>query len=154
MGLDVRVYKKIKKVSHMEHEHYDFIAHVIDDKWRDRVKNLEYGAKYVGDSSGFLISYPCRTHNDFRRALCKMIGLDENAWSDRVLDSNTPFFEFFEFADNDGCMDWETSKKLKEDFKNNCVLAEEKLSTDNLEYYMLWFKVFMLASDNGVVVYR
>lgn len=152
MGLDVRIYHNVTKA--VKNNEFNFRAFVIDDKWRDRVKNLEYDEYYNGDSTEWLISYPCRTHNDFRRELCKLLGYDAEMWRDRVVDEKVPFYELFEFADNEGCMDWETAKKLRYDFINIMPEAVEKLSTEWLGIYKDWLSIFTQADRlNSVIVF-
>lgn len=151
MGLDVRVFSNVKEATI---DNYNFVANVLDDKWVDRIKNLKRGQYYTGDSSDWLISYPCRTHNDFRRQLSLMLGFEADRWLDRDMSEDTPFYEFFEFADNEGCMDWETARKLRYDFLNLMPEAVEKLPTDYLGYYKDWLTIFTQADkEQSVIVY-
>jgi hypothetical protein len=49
MGLDVRTYGNIKLAEN--EDDYLFTAFVIDENWKHKIKNLEYGKSYTGDST-------------------------------------------------------------------------------------------------------
>lgn len=148
MGLDVKIYKGVKKATI---ENYNFIAQVIDESWKDRIKNLEH-RYYKGTDLGMFISYPCSTHNEFRSSLCAIVTGERHIWKGRTLKPETPFYEFFEFADNEGCIDWETAQELHKDFKANLKQAQSNLSIQELETYKEWTKVFRVASKVGSVI--
>lgn len=157
MGLDVSVYTHVKKVS-KDIEDYDFVAFVIDKAWNDRIKNLEDGAHYVGKCADAGVSYSYGSHTIFRNLLCTMLGYKEDEWLNENSGWNTeiPFFELFHFADNEGCIDWETSAKLYNDFvKYNADF--KRLYSDMPNWYNRyndWQEVFKTAKENGVVNFR
>lgn len=120
MGLDVKVYKNIKLIDSYE-EDYDFKAYVIDQSWEYKIKNLVKNGNYKGDLAYYEISYPYSSHNRFRESLITLIGrsdlLDSNGaikWE--LLSPDIPFYDFINFADNEGCLDWEISAKIFDDF--------------------------------------
>lgn len=52
MGLDINVYNNIRVVSSKEEEaeDFNFRAMVYDESWNHKIKNLEKGKFYIGDS--------------------------------------------------------------------------------------------------------
>jgi len=154
MGLSVKVYKNIKIT---KSDDFDFIAYVIDKRWDDRIKNLQKNKRYKGVKQNCGISYPCSSHNDFRRMLCNMLGFESGEWVQfySKITPDTPFYEFFEFADNEGCIDWETSEKLYNDFLEYLATAKYILKNNIYAFgiYADWLEIFKCAKDNGVVVF-
>jgi hypothetical protein len=156
MGLAVTVYQNYSETEDVEN--YDFEAYVVDEDWNDRIKNLKVGGCYKAEKSTRTISYPCTYHNDFRRLLCEMLGYEKNEWliENSKINPETPFFEFFEFADNEGCMDFETSTELHKDFLIHHTKFTElykDLGDYVLDQYELWLETFELGKENGVVVF-
>ena len=156
MGLSVRIYQNYSIVQ--DKEDYDFKAYVVDENWLDRIKNLVSGANYKGDLICRTISYSCSYHNDFRRLLCEMLGFEKDDWlkENGKINKDTPFFEFFEFADNEGCIDFETSKELHKDFliwHTKFSTLYKDLGVFVLDQYDLWLETFKLGKENGVVVF-
>lgn len=150
MGLDVKVFQNITKLND-DAEDYDFMASNLQP-FEDRCKNLKRDAKYNAETSERMISYPCTVHNNFRKELAILIGKERDFWLDEV-DTETPFFELFEFADNEGCMDWECAENLYNDFMEYKPMAATKLPTRYFEIYILWKNIFELAKDNGVIIF-
>jgi hypothetical protein len=151
MGLDVKVFQNITKLSKDE-EDYDFIASNYKE-FKERCSNLEWGAKYKAETEKRLISYAYSYHNDFRRELAEMIGEEKNFWESPDVSKDVPFYELFDFPDNEGTIDWESSQNLYNDFVQYKQLATEKLPLHYLEYYGRWLEVFELGKDAGVVVF-
>ena len=162
MGLAVKVYKNIKKIDQNSDDH-DFIAYVDHHTWKDHIKNLEEGAKYVGECHGTDVGYSYSTHTWFRNKLMSLVLDKEIDKFYEHIDSNLdmPFIEFINFSDCEGCIDWETSAKLCQDFIDwkERVIEEFPIKPVNIENklfvqrYEAWMEVFELAKDNGVVVY-
>lgn len=160
MGLAVSVYKNIKRTDN--EDDYDFIAYVIDDNWKYKVKNLEYDKLYKGKCTDADVSYAYSTHNRFRETLLKIIGRDDLLLKDGKIDwvrlkdeKKMPFYELINFADNEGCLDFEINTILYRNFmewKDKAVkfLADDKYTKNN---YMNWLDVFEDGKDNGVVVF-
>ncbi|CAL2084961.1 hypothetical protein [Tenacibaculum sp. 190524A02b] len=153
MGLAVSVYKNIKESNE---EDYDFIAYVIDDDWLDRIKNLKNDCYYKGELDESVgVSYAYSSHNRFRVHLAEMLGISRHNWFDEdFVTKETPFTEFFHFADNEGSIDFETSKELYKDFKDYLEKAEKNSNNGFFETYKDWMNIFESASENGVVVYN
>ena len=159
MGLDISVYQNIKKVITEDYEEFDFAAFVIDDRWLYKIKNLEKNAKYVGDIAEPEVGYSYSSHYQFRNYLCEIILEREvKRFSDEELDEKMPFIELIDFADNEGCLDWEVSEKLYKDFveyKDKAVkYLEEQNEPHFRDRYLDWLKVFEVAKERGVVVFR
>jgi hypothetical protein len=151
MGLDVKIYKGVKPATE---KNYKFVPHVLEESWKDRIKNLTE-PYYTGTDLGNFISYPCSTHNEFRDSLCAIVTGERYVWRGRDLSKQTPFYEFFEFADNDGCIDWETAAKLHHDFILYESKARENLNIAQFDYYKTWVKIFKVASkENSVIIYH
>ena len=161
MGLDVSVYKNIKRTD-VEDE-IDFTAFVIDESWKYKIKNLEDGKDYKGEPTDADVRYAYSTHNRFRETLLKIIGrndlLLENGKIDWVRIENEkqmPFYELIWFADNEGCLDFEISNILYNDFLKYKELAVKYLADDDytLQKYLDWLNVFLDGKEaNSVVVF-
>lgn len=156
MGLDVRTYGNIKLAENEEYA--DFIAFVIDEDWNHKIKNLQIGKGYTGDVTYRGVSYPYSAHSRFRERLIELIGrkdlLNEQGniiWDE--LSYDTPFYDFINFADNEGCLDWEVSNTIYSDFEK--YNEEAKLGMNEYDYskYKTWLETFNTAKDNGVVVF-
>ena len=157
MGLDVKVYKNFKKTTN-DDENADFVAYVINKDWEWKIKNLEKGASYIADDVERFISYAYSSHNRFREMLIKVIErtdlLDENdniKWHE--LPSDIPFIHLIDFADNEGCLDWEVSNLICLDFYKFLNQAKKKLNNHEFDLYETWMGVFLYAKNNGVVVF-
>ena len=160
MGLSVRVYKNIKRTDN--DDDCNFTSYVIDENWRYKVKNLEYDKNYKGDCTDANVSYAYSTHNRFRETLIKIIGRNDLLLKDGKIDwvnleheKDMPFYELINFADNEGCLDFEISSILYNNFiewKDKAVkfLANDDYTKGN---YLKWLDVFEVGKDNGVVVF-
>lgn len=151
MGLDITVYQKIKLATQeeIENSNYDFTAFVIEESWKDRVKNLEYDKHYTGvPVYGFQCAYS--SHSWFRDHLANLTQQNLN-WKTEPCTPNTPFYELINFADNEGVIDFETSKKLYEDFISWRGKAYESNDERFINYYDEWTEIFNHAKENGVV---
>lgn len=162
MGLDVTVHKGVS-LQKEGSENYDFVAYVIDDNWLGRIKNLQNMGRYKSSMKKRVLSYPCSSHNDFRREICSMLGMEPDEWivDNKDWDYSKPFSEFFQFADNDGCMDWETASKLYDDFYSHSESFKDHLSSMDrvsASYYQdkydAWTTIFLMAKNKGVVQYH
>ena len=151
MGLDVKVFQNITKLPKDSNE-YGFIAYNYKE-FKERSKNLEWEAKYKGETTKRMISYSCSFHNEFRRELAVLIGKERKFWEKPNIPKNVPFYELFDFADNEGTIDWESSKNLYKDFVKYKQLATEKLPICYLKYYGLWLETFELGKESAVVVF-
>lgn len=162
MGLDVSVYRNIKKCTN--EEDYCFTAHVIDEQWNYKIKNLKKDADYSGLECDASVSYGYGSHSSFRRLLLEIIGRkdlindDEIKWEELSKETEMPFYELINFADNEGCLDWEISEKLYEEFVFWKVKAISYLVSNGWlsfsERYLDWLNVFKNGKDKGVVVFH
>lgn len=157
MGLDVKVFNNISISNESEG---DFKAYVIDNSWEYKIKNLEKDKYYIGDFLFRGVSYPYSEHNRFREKLIKLIKrvdlLDSDGrikWGE--LPKNIPFYDFIDFADNEGCLDWEISTVIYNDFNKFKDVAKLEMCNIDYAYYNTWLDTFKKASINkGVVVFR
>lgn len=156
MGLSIKVYNNLKIAD--ENQDNSFEIYVIDESWKNKVKNFEYGKSYTGDLINDSLSYPYSSHGRFREALIRLIQredlLDAEGrikWNE--LPSDLPFIDLICFADNEGCLDFEVAKNLFEDFEQWKLDAEKYLSEYELEIYKKWKQICKDASNNGVIVF-
>lgn len=166
MGLDVSVYQNYRVLDINEDDDdydYNFNALSLEDEWEDRMKNLEKGKYYAGDRVAHLISYPYSSHNRFREQLIRLIGRSDLLlshdgtidWEALYPEKNLPFYELVYFSDCEGVLDWETSEKLYNDFKNHEFLAKQVFKNEeyNLRRFNEWMETFELGKNKGVVVF-
>ena len=163
MGLDIMVYKNVKTTD--SEEEYQFTAIVIDENWDYKIKNLEYGKNYTGEIVNASVSYGYSTHNRIRESLIKIIGRNYLLLKDGKIDwnkleyeheSEMPFYELINFADNEGCLDFEISTKLHSQFVEWQDEAVKHLSDNDYfkEKYFDWMNVFEKGKEiNSVVVF-
>jgi hypothetical protein len=156
MGLDVMVYGNIKITENEENA--DFTAYVIDEDWKHKIKNLQDGKGYTGDVVFRGVSYPYSSHNRFRERLIKLIGREDLLDSEgkikwHELPPEIPFYDFINFADNEGCLDWEVSSTIYSDFEKFNEKAKLKMHEYDLMKYEIWLETFEFGKNNGVVVF-
>lgn len=156
MGLDVSVYQNIKETDNESDA--DFTAFVIDENWKWKIKNLKDGANYTGDCVDNSISYAYSSHSQFRAMLLQLIGRTDLLKPDgrvnyELITDDVPFFAFIDFADNEGCLDFEVSEKIYADFAEWNGKAQQTLNGFDLRRYNEWMNAFDLARKNGVVVF-
>ena len=140
-------------------EEADFTAFVIDEDWKYKIKNLQDGKAYTGDLIFRGISYPYSSHSRFREKLIKLIGRDdlldnkkEIKWNE--LTPEIPFYDLIDFADNEGCLDWEISAKIYSDFEKFNDKAKSEMNVYDYSEYETWLETFKSAKNYGVVVFR
>lgn len=164
MGLNISVYKDIKKrENHQEDDDYGFYTYVATDEWLDKIKNLERDTYYDGTCLEITLDYSYGSHNAFRVLLMKLIGrsdlIEKNQIKWEFVDRDLPFYDFVYFSDCEGCLDWEISEVILQDF----IKYKEKLveftpfSSDGYWFnkYNNWLDIFKQAVENkGVVVFH
>jgi hypothetical protein len=157
MGLSVSVYKNIKPCSD---EDANFVAYVASENWKWKVKNLIYNQAYEGEfieNVGIDCGYGF--HGLFRGFLLSIAGRQDLLCEDGKVDyekiyteNSLPFFDLIDFADNEGCLDWEVSEKILSDFD---LYAEKAKKSDNAvmsERYEKWHDIFKAAVEHKGVV--
>ena len=156
MGLDVRTYGNIKLAENEEEA--DFTAYVIDEDWKHKIKNLQDGKAYTGDVVFRGVSYPYSAHNRFREKLVRLVGredlLDNEGrikWGE--LPSEIPFYDLINFADNEGCLDWEVSNTIYSDFEKYNEKAKLEMNEYYYSKYETWLETFKSVKNDGVVVF-
>lgn len=146
MGLDLVVYKNIEIVS--KYDDYNFIAYTLEKEWDWKIKNLKKDCYYKGDCvANGRIGYT--THKHFRIYLLNILGINVDDLYIDGLHPSIPFSELIDFADNEGCLDFEVCEKLYNDFENNKHL----ISSEWIDKYNMWLNLFKEAKDNGVLVF-
>lgn len=164
MGLDVSVYKNIELCD--EDDDYDFMVYLPYEAWDYKIKNLIRDAYYNGDRIADVgVSYGYGTHSRFRESLIMMMGREDLLDSNKEIDyskltSDLPFYDFIDFSDCEGCLDWEISEKIYNDFQKFYDKAMKFYSPNPFymitqKSYIKWHKIFDEARKNkGVVVFR
>lgn len=162
MGLDISVYQNVElciPLDENDGDDYSFMAFVVADEFRDRIKNLKYNEYYTGDLVYNEIGYPYSIHSRFREYLLKVIGRSDLLCADGTikwdeLKEDIPFYKFINFADNEGCLDWEVSAELLQSFISFESESEKMNNGRMREIYKQWMKAFEFASIKGVVVFH
>ena len=156
MGLYVKVYGNIKLAENEEDA--NFKAFVIDEDWNYKIKNLQDGKNYTGEVLYCGVSYSCSMHNRFRERLVKLVGREDLLdgegkikWAELPID--IPFYDFIDFADNEGCLDWEVSNTIYSDFVKYNEKAKLEMDYHFYTLYETWLETFMSAKDGNVVVF-
>lgn len=167
MGLDISVYRqaRLDPTATLDSEgwptgdgHTLVHASSIDfteENWPGRTGGLKPGVYAFADSDGFRAgSYG--GYNQWRSWLATVAGWKnaEDCWNSAKTEG--PFFELIHFADNEGYIGAEVSKKLAEDFAKHQGEAE-RLATDDpfyLEKYKAWRAAFEMAADSGFVEFH
>ena len=159
MGLDINVWKNVRVAESQDSDDFDFdfAAYVDDEMWGDRIKNLEVGKSYIGDKCDCTVSYAYSSHFSFRKLLLKIIGradlispTDRIDWEKLRNEKELPFQKFIDFSDCMGCMDWETSAEIYEDFVK--FSDYDFQSRYHLDLYFEWLEVFKHGKEIGSVV--
>lgn len=161
MGLWVSVFKDIKETTNVDE--YDFIAYVIDENWKYKIKNLKEDGYYEGKRTGSEVNYSYSTHNRFREHLLQIIGRNDLLLKDGKIDwvqlekeTEIPFYELINFADNEGCLDFEISNILYKNFIEWRDKAIKYFEKDDYfaSKYLDWVNVFKDGKEtNNVVVF-
>ena len=156
MGLDVKTYGNIKLAENVEDA--DFIAFVLTEDWKHKIKNLQEGKAYNGDIIFRGVSYPYSAHSSFREKLIKLIDREDLLNADGcinwgILPAEIPFYDLIDFADNEGCLDWEVSSKIYTDFEKYNEKAKLEMNEYDYSRYETWLETFKSAKNNSVVVF-
>lgn len=151
MGLSVILHENVSHVSQCVDDLNCFLAHVINEQFESNISQLKKGEYYVSEKRTRSISYPYSYHAEFRSHLCVLIGLKYDYWRENK-DPGNCFHELLFFADNEGCIDWKTSRKLAADFINNEVKAMLSDNARFKEFYKEWMDLLLVASNEGNVI--
>lgn len=148
MGLDVILHERVTQVNQCMYDYGCFQAFVIDPLFEKNISKLNKNSWYVSEKRTHFFGYSYSTHANFRSFLCELIGKEFNYWRDfhNELD---PFHELLYFADNEGCIDWETSNKLYNDF---LAYEKEVAKSPFKEIYYDWLRLFEVAKKEGNVI--
>ncbi len=168
MGLDISVFKNIKLEEPgpdvlkiwVPGERRFFKAFVADPFSLYKISNLETNRYYSGEHNATEVCYSYAYHSSFRNHLKEISRNKNGVLEDQIYDNPSPFFELIYFSDCEGCLDWEISSKLYNDFLAYKEEAEKyfiKLFGNNSNFfkiYLSWLNVFEIAKDNGVVLFH
>ena len=167
MGLFVSVLKNVKKLTELEIEMYNsnssldvciFQATQTSPVWNDKIKNLTINAWYAGDyDKGF--SYAYSTHSIFRNKLVKLTNASDKVlfsdgtinWTE-VENYEFDFKELVYFSDCEGCLDWETSEKILNDFLKYEDIVNKMEDSYFVTYFMDWIEVLKIGAIEGNVI--
>ena len=99
--------------------------------------------------------WPCSTYGELRRMVCQIaLGVSiECVWENVEKYINSPFIEFINFADNEGCFDYAAAEKLHKDFSDYKDRAMKDLSSIYFEMYKAYMEILKIAAENKAVVY-
>lgn len=163
MGLDVIVFKGLKKIGTINPSDYEsyYENHENDEKWipgpeMEWSESIWTGRGEPYESYGIydidkLYHYHIgsySTYNWWRNYLEQFV--------DNNFTNNTVFQELIDFADNEGVIGSVVSEKLYNDFSSNNEKAKNfsnniDLGEKWLEIYYIWEEIFYIAKDNGAV---
>lgn len=158
MGLNVNVWKNVRVAENQDSDDFDFVADAADGMWDYRMINLEYGKHYTGDKCDCTVSYGWSSHFSFRKLLLTIAGRTDLILADgqinweKLLDEKElSFYKFINFSDSMGCMDWETSAEIYEDFVK---FSNYDFTVFPYFYgiYFDWLEVFKHGKEKGSVV--
>lgn len=157
MGLDITVYKKLKKVENpkLDKDGYPLDC---DNQWTPGASMEWSESCFPGRADGIESDSVYTWDDDYYFRAGSYSGY--NMWRDTLADfsDGSTFIELINFADNEGVIGPVISKKLYEDFSTNYFRAVEYSKTiEDGEYwiskYKEWMKAFEFASEDGAVVF-
>lgn len=157
MGLDIVVYKKLKRVENPE---FDEDGDLVDysNQWHagptmewsescfpGRADGIDPEAVYTWDDDYYFRAGSYSGYNMWRELLSE-------------LSDGSDFIELINFADNEGVIGPVISKKLYNDFQTNYFKAVQySKEIEDGEYwiskYKEWMKAFEFASEDGAVIF-
>lgn len=164
MGLDITAYKGLIKVENPEldesgcPENWEaeitFSTEYTERGFPGRTAGLpdEKEVYAFEDKCGFRAgSYS--GYNNWRNQLAKLAGYkcDKDCWNNHT---SGPFYELINFFDNEGIIGPIVAAKLAMDFSEFKAKAEAVEDEYLFEKYCEWRNAFIMASDNGVVVFH
>lgn len=162
MGLDVMVFRETKLAD--KKDELGFIADVPFEGQEHKVKNLQRDKGYTGVIAEAQVSYSYSSHGVFRETLLRIIGREDIFidsrkqidWSFLSTQRKMPFYELIYFSDCEGCMDWEISATLYNDFlkyKTKAIAYFDKHQNQFFkDIYQDWISVFKAGKEKGSVV--
>lgn len=158
MGLDITVYKNLKKVENPIFDE-DGYTESWETQWQTPDESIKWAEQYfTGRSEGVELNtvYEYEESFDFRAGSYSGYG----SWRSDLerLSDGKSFQELINFADNEGVIGYVVSNKLYLDFINNYDKAEQYSKYLGCEYgeywferYKCWLKAFEMAKENGAV---
>ncbi len=163
MGLKIIVYKQISKMPEgtvrLTDDHFYL---VVNSDFPQQADGLIRGFYSCNDSPFEFAVGSYLGYKIFRELLAKLIGTTcRKIWKNPV---PGPFVELINFADNDGTIGSQTSKKLSKDFQDHIHLVQDASGTgffgnrDDDEFFVSLYQAFMtafeIAADGGCVAFH
>ena len=161
MGLDIRVYQHLSKISQPYQGELNRLVVNNPTLFRGRELPLEDGATYEGGCVLTFSAGPYSTYNHWREKLAEIVGYkpvmyddsrskrsrcDAGAWAC----TSGPFWELINFSDCEGVLGPEVCRKLAKDFADYSTIAELE-TREFTDLYVLFAEAVTLASHNGAV---
>ena len=172
MGLDIVAYSRLELVHHHVpldtdeswEDCYDrghIRSHIIHPDFHRSARGLKLDRCYKKTPETETVEFRAGSYGGYnvaRSAIWKMVtGESNEEWPEDTFErfTDTPFFEFVFFADNEGTIGPEAAIDLYGDFVAYKDQWPEYSPWDNwgLDWYDNFTKAFELASDHGMVVY-
>ncbi len=158
MGLDVTVFKRLKKV---ESPSVDKEGYPLDKNHWCPGEGMVWSEKYFPGRGDGLEPWTVYTWEERYQVRIGSYGT-YNDWRDLLEEFHKgyDFLELIEFADNEGVIGYVAAEKLKKDFiknEDNAKKFSENLGCAGerwFERYLLWKKIFETASDYGAVEFH
>lgn len=161
MGLDVTAYSGLQKLTDDDGKFTVWLGG-NDPAFAGRAPEFEAGEVYGFENSIDGWSGGYGKYNRWRELLAKLAGYPETngshaaaCWADTAREPITggPFYELIDFTDCDGVLGTAVCAKLANDFAEWDDRAK-KIGGDWYEAYVVWRRVFELASDRGAVKFQ
>jgi hypothetical protein len=149
MGLDITVYKNLKSCSELE---ASFWLRTAD--FPENCTAFPEGF-YDADSVDHFRAGPYSYYNRLREAIAALVKTTPDiVWSQPEKYRGSPFFEFINFSDCEGAIDYVVAEKLARDFAEFQEKAQKELSEMDYTKYRNFQDAFFLAAvSKGVVIY-
>lgn len=155
MGLDIRAFRGLKEVENPKYDEYGELLN-WETQWNPGAGMEWSESVWPGKGKPVNPKSVYEWEDIFKFRAGSYSGY--NWWRDRLNEfaGNVAFQELIDFADNEGVIGSELSKKLFEDFQAYHDKAEEysKTITDGMfwfERYCNWEKAFEMAKEGGAV---
>jgi len=162
MGLDITALRRVElspagddaDPDAMYEQGYEF-AYVGSGDFADRADGLVTGY-YKGTERLDFRAGSYHGYNDWRAWLCRtMLEVEPvEVWGNPDAFDDKPFFELIHFADNEGIIGPETSKRLAQAFDVGDAKARATGDTDYYGLYRRFQQAFELAADGGLVEFH
>lgn len=157
MGLDITAYERITLTDDEITDANVGVTHDrmwVNPNFPGRANDIKHGGVYRID--GFVLRFSAGSYggyNNWRDMLARMVGhaSAEVAWRNP---SPGPFMELINFADNEGTIGSDVSRKLADDFEVWQKTADQHPDEYFRRMYALWRRAFETAGCGGAVCFH